>query len=71
MYLYKYFHKLASSFVTGIVKQSEVNVLKHTYEYLPYNNWTNTRLVQDVLCYTICYRTTNESMRNAQLRDSS
>jgi hypothetical protein len=48
-----------------MLKQSDVNVFKHTYEYLPYNHWTNTRLVQDVLCNTICYMTTNDSVRKA------
>jgi hypothetical protein len=41
---------------------------KHTYEHLPYNNWTKTRLANDVLCNTICYMTTNYSVRNAQLK---
>jgi hypothetical protein len=40
----------------------------HTYEHLPYNNWTNTRLANDVLCNTICYMTTNDSVRNEQLK---
>jgi hypothetical protein len=29
---------------------------------------TNTRLAQDVLCNTICYMTTYDSMTNAQLK---
>jgi hypothetical protein len=49
------------------MKHLEVNVFKHTYEYLHYNNWTNTRLAQDVLCNTICNMTTNDSVKNAQL----
>jgi hypothetical protein len=44
-----------------------LHLQKHTYLYLPYNNWTNTRLAQDVLCNNICYMTTNDSVRNAQL----
>jgi hypothetical protein len=41
------------------------------YVYFPYNNWTYTRLVKDVLCNTICYMTRNGSVRNAQLQVSS
>jgi hypothetical protein len=43
-----------------------LNLQKLTLEYLPYNYLTNTRLAQDVLCNTICYMTTNVSVRNAQ-----
>jgi hypothetical protein len=50
------------------MKRSEVNVFKHTYEYFPHNNWTNTSLANDVLCNNICYMTTNDSVRNAQLK---
>jgi hypothetical protein len=50
------------------MKRSEVNVIKHTYEYLPYNNWRNTRLVKNVICNTICYMSTNDPVRNAQLK---
>jgi hypothetical protein len=63
------FHKLRVLFWhPDIMKQSEVYVCKHTYEYLPYNYWTNTRLAKDVMCNTICYMTTNDSVRNAQLK---
>jgi hypothetical protein len=48
------------------MKQLEVNVFKHYYEYISYNNWTKTRFAQDVLCNTICYMTTNDALRNAQ-----
>jgi hypothetical protein len=58
------FHKLTSSFYSDILKQSEVNFFiclhlqKHIYEYLLYNNMTNTTLAQDVFpCNTICYIT--------------
>jgi hypothetical protein len=38
---------------SDILKQSEVNVFKHTYDFLHYNNWTNTRLAKEVLCNII------------------
>jgi hypothetical protein len=50
------------------MKQSEEYVFKHTYEYKPYSNGTNTKLAKDVLCNTNCYMTTNDSVRNAQLK---
>jgi hypothetical protein len=53
------------------MKQSEVNVIKHTYEYLPYNNWTTTRLATEVVCNNICYMTTNYSVGTDNLRVSS
>jgi hypothetical protein len=49
------------------MKHSEVNAINHTYEYLPYNIWTNTRLAKDVMYKIICYMTTNDSVRNGQL----
>jgi hypothetical protein len=50
------------------MKRSEVNDFKHKYEYLIYNKRTNTRLANDVLCNTICYMSTNDSLRNAQFK---
>jgi hypothetical protein len=41
---------------------------KHTYQYLPYNNLTDTRLAQDVPFNKICYMTTIDSVRNAKLK---
>jgi hypothetical protein len=48
--------------------QEKLEQVKHTYEYLPYNHWPNTRLAKDVLCNTICYMTTNDNVRNVQLK---
>jgi hypothetical protein len=69
------FQKLTSSFVTLIYWSNRkgkflirLYLENHKFEYLPYNNLTNTRLPQDVLCNTIYYMTTNDSMRNAQLK---
>jgi hypothetical protein len=47
------------------MKQSEVIIIYHTYEYLPYNKWTNIRLAEDEMCNTICYMTSNDSVKNA------
>jgi hypothetical protein len=42
---------------------------KHTYEYLLYNNLTNKRLAQNVPINTIFYMTTNDSVRNAHIKE--
>jgi hypothetical protein len=42
---------------------------KHTLEYLPYNNLTNTRLAQVILPNNIYYMTKNDSVKNAQLKN--
>jgi hypothetical protein len=41
---------------------------KHIYEYLTYNNLRDTRLAQYVPFNTICYMTTNDSVRNADIK---
>jgi hypothetical protein len=50
------------------MKISELNVIKHTYEYLNYNNCNEHKISKDIMCITICYMTTNDSVKNVELK---